>query len=188
MTVQIITILSPSAFGPKFVYYLGTKPYDMKTLLKGFVGIFTLVSLSGCANGKKLQEKAPVAFQEVYYTIHLAQGDSNAARLNLFIPTDTAEKAEVSLDSVYFRGRSAALISEGQPEGVFVGYFDLPEKNRDMVMHVDPKEEFGNSVPVLEKIPFDLKSDEAVVVYSKNGESGYYKLSGIKEKGSAQER
>ena len=55
-------------------------------------------------------------------------------------------------------------------------------------MHVDPRKEYGNKVPVLENIPFDLKADEAVVVYSKNGETGYYKLQGVKEKGSDQDK
>ena len=69
-----------------------------------------------------------------------------------------------------------------------MAYFDLPGKDEDFVMHVDLRKEYGNKVPVLENIPFDLKADEAVVVYSKNGETGYYKLQGVKEKGSDQDK
>jgi len=160
----------------------------MKAFINYFLGMFAVVSLSGCANGKKLQEEAPVAFQQAYYTIHLAQDDSNASRMNLFIPAKDVDQSQVKLDSVYFRGRSAELVKDDQQADLYVGYFEMAGRNKDFVMHRDPEKEFGNTVPVLEKIPFDLKADEAVVVYSKNGKPGYYKLTGVREKGSAQEK
>lgn len=160
----------------------------MKTFINYFLGMFAVVSLSSCANGKKLQEEAPVAFLQAYYTIHLAQDDSDAHRMNLFIPTDSSVSEEIQLDSVYFRSRKAELVNAADQPGQFVAYFEMPGRDKDFVMDIDPKKEYGNTVPVLEKIPFDLKSDEAVVVYRKNGKTEYYKLEGIKEKGSNQEK
>ena len=156
----------------------------MKTLLNYALGLFTVMSLSNCANGKKLQEEAPVALQEAYYLIHRAQDDSNATRLNLYIPAGDLGQKEVQLDSVYFRGRSAELVSNDGPVG-YVAYFEISGKDRDLVMHVDPKEEFGNKVPILEKIPFELKNDEAVVVYTHNGKKAYFKIDSITERGSS---
>ena len=160
----------------------------MKSFLKYFFGMFAVVNMSGCANGKKLHEEAPVAFRPAYYTIHLAQDDSNDSRMNFYLPTEDFLQKEVQLDSVYFRSRKAALVAEGEGSNLYVAYFDLPGKDEDFVMHVDLRKEYGNKVPVLENIPFDLKADEAVVVYSKNGETGYYKLQGVKEKGSDQDK
>lgn len=160
----------------------------MKTFINYFLGMFAVVSLSSCANGKKLQEEAPVAFQSAYYTIHLAQDDSDAYRMNLFIPTEGSVREGVQLDSVYFRSRKAELVNAGDHPGQFVAYFEMPGKDKDFVMDIDPKKEYGNTVPVLEKIPFDLRSDEAVIVYRMNGQAAYYKLEGIKERGSDQEK
>lgn len=156
----------------------------MKMLLNYALGLFTLMSLSNCANGKKLQEEAPVALQEAYYLLHRAQDESNATRLNLYIPTGDLGQNEIELDSVYFRGRSAELVSNANPAG-YVAYFEISGKDRDLVMHVDPKEEFGNKAPILEKIPFELKNDEAVVVYTHNGKKAYFKIDNITERASS---
>ena len=153
----------------------------MKTLLKYFLGIFTVISLSSCANGKKLQEEAPVALQEVYYVTHHAQDDSNDTRLNLYLPMEILGQSEIKFDSVYFRGRKAEILSSEEDKGVYVAYFVFPAKDKDLVMHVDPKEEFGNVALVLEKIPFELKNDEAVVVYTRNGDKSYFRISDISE-------
>ena len=157
----------------------------MKTLINYFLGLFAIMSLSNCANGKKLQEEAPVALQEVYYVTHRAQDDSSDRRLNLYIPVEDPEMSEVQLDSVYFRGRKADIVSSDGKKGLFVAYFEIPGKEKDMVMHAYPEKEFGNQVPLLEKIPFELKNDEAVVVYTRNGEQLYFKIQGIVERGSA---
>lgn len=160
----------------------------MKSLVSYFLGMFAVISLSSCANGKKLQEEAPVAFEPAFYTIHLAQDDSNASRLNLYIPTKGLDQQEVSLDSVYFKGRKAELIRTEQEADLYVAYFDIQGKDKDFVMHADPRKEYGNTVPVLEKIPFDLEAGEAVVVFIKNGKPGYYKLKGIEERGTDREK
>src|SRR5690606_30851600 len=148
-------------------------------------GLFTVMSLSNCANGKKLQEEAPVALQEVYYVTHRAQDDSNDRRLNLYIPVEDSELSKVRLDSVYFMGRKSDIVPSDEKNGLYVAYFEVAGKNRDIVMHADPKKEFGNQVPLLEKIPFELKNDEAVVVYTRNGEQLYFKIQGIVERASA---
>ena len=154
----------------------------MKTLLNYFLGIFTIMGLSSCANGKKLQEEAPVALQEVYYITHRAQDDSNAQRLNLYLPVGEFNQQELQLDSVYFRGRRAELLPSDEGPGIYVAYFEIPGKDRDFVMHADPKEEFGNQAPILEKMPFELKKDEAAVLYIRNGEKAYFRIRGITER------
>ena len=157
-------------------------------LINYFLGILSIMSLYSCANGKKLQEEAPVAFQPVYYTTHVAQDDSNASRINLYLPTKDMDPKVVQLDSVYFRGRKAELVKAEEPPGLYVAYFEIPGRDKNFVMHVDPRKEYGNTVPMLEKSPFELKADEAMVVFRKKGKLGYYKLKGIEERGLASEK
>jgi hypothetical protein len=53
----------------------------------------------------------------------------------------------------------------------------------DLVMRGDPADEYGNKPPSESKsnIPFDLQNDEAVVMYSVNGQESYHKISGIEK-------
>ena len=74
----------------------------MKTLINYFLGLFTVMSLSNCANGKKLQEEAPVALQEVYYVTHRAQDDSSDQRLYLYIPVEVSLRICSGLVGVRF--------------------------------------------------------------------------------------
>jgi hypothetical protein len=48
------------------------------------------------------------------------------------------------------------------------------------IMSSDPVEENKNRVPQkTEKIPFELEEDEAILVFSQNNKTKYYKLTGI---------
>jgi hypothetical protein len=52
----------------------------------------------------------------------------------------------------------------------------------DLIMSADPRDEYGNKPPgIQKKIPFDLNDDEAVLLYSINGQESYHKITGIKQ-------
>ena len=159
----------------------------MKTLLKTLPALFVLFSFSNCANGKKLQETPPAVVDQAYFTTWTGGVRTAGSGYNLFIPVKP--DAEIQLDSVYFRGRKAAIEKEASEEGLFVARFKNPseDEGRDIIMHKDPKKEYGNKPPIiLEKIPFELEPDEAVVLYSKNGKSKYFKITGIRKKESGE--
>ena len=144
-----------------------------------------LLGLTNCANGKKLQEEAPIPLQEAYYTTWTAGLKGADSGFTLFIPAE--DRPGVKLDSVYFRGRSAVLQkSEAKPD-LYLAYFKIPAKEKpgDVIMHIDPKKEYGNKPPQLpEKIPFDLEEGEAVIKYSRDGKEKYFRITGIKKKDS----
>ncbi len=158
----------------------------MKQLLQLLSAGLLMFGLTNCANGKKLQEEPPVPLQESYYTTWTGGLKGADSGFTLFIPAET--DSEVKLDSVYFRGRSAVLQkSEANPD-LYLAYFKIPseEKPRDVIMHIDPKKEYGNKPPQLpEKIPFDLEEGEAVVRYTRNGKEKYFRITGIKKKDSS---
>lgn len=158
----------------------------MKQLLHIFSAGLILLGVSSCANGKKLQEEPPVALQEAYYTTWTGGVKGADSGFSLFIPAE--EKEGIKLDSVYFRGRRAVIEKSGTSENLYVAYFKIPSeegKAPDVIMHIDPRKEYGNKPPQLpEKIPFELEEGEAVVKYSKNGKENYFRITGIKKKDS----
>jgi hypothetical protein len=146
----------------------------MKNLLPLFSLVLSVILFSSCAGNKGLQEKAPAQFQQAYTT-------TDAASVKLFIPVSAIQADRVELDSVYFRGRKAALELHPERPGVYMANFDTGKP--DIIMHEDPREEYGNKVPVApEKVPFDLDEDEAVIVFTENNTTKFYKLTGIDQR------
>ncbi|GAB2762719.1 hypothetical protein [Salinimicrobium soli] len=160
----------------------------MKKLLKIFAFLLLLLSFTYCANGRKLQEEPPIDIKQAYYSTWTGGVKGAASGITFIIPTEGDGK--VVLDSVYFRGRKAALQKEPTDSTLYIAQFKIPsrENYRDkVIMHADPKEEYGNPTPeILPDIPFELKPDEAVVRYTDNGRAKYFKIKGIKKKDSTE--
>ena len=136
--------------------------------------VFTLVLFASCGSNKDLQERAPAQFNQVYYTY-----DSNGIELN--IPVASIQDELVSLDAVYFHGMKSSLKKSEEQANIYVANFRMG--TGDMVMHEDPKEEYGNQPPQLpEESPYSIDKDEAILVFTQDGKTKYYKLTGIIEK------
>tara|TARA_R100001369_G_scaffold29172_1_gene52419 strand:- start:111269 stop:111712 length:444 start_codon:yes stop_codon:yes gene_type:complete len=136
----------------------------------------TLVTtlFASCAGNKELQEKAPVKMEKAYYT---KQGEI----ITLYIPVTTIQTKRVSLDSVYFRNKKAALITSADKPGVYMATFN--NTSQDLIMSSDPKEEYGNKMPQkAEKMDYELSDDEAILIFTQNTKVKYYILSGVKER------
>jgi hypothetical protein len=142
----------------------------MKNFLFFFSSLLVLSLVTGCGSKKKLQENAPAQFQDIYYT----QGENG---LDLHIPVVAIQDERVSLDSVYFRGMKSPLVQDNEQTNLFTANFGT---NGMSIMSSDPAEENKNRVPQkAEKMPFELEDDEAILVFSQNDKTKYYKLTGI---------
>lgn len=132
--------------------------------------IFTGLLFTNCGGTKNLQEVPPANFGQAYFI-------QKENTLTLYLPVNAIQTEIVSLDSVYFRSRKAPL---NLVEGNYIAEFRTGKQ--DMIMSSDPKDEYGNKLPVkLEKPPFDLDDDEAILVFTKDGQVQYFKLEGIEE-------
>ena len=144
----------------KYVYFL-------------FSSIIIITLFTGCAGNKDLQERAPANLQPAYAVV-------TEDGTELYIPVASIQTNLVSLDSVYYKGRKAALRKSDEREGLYVAKFN---KKGDMIMSSNPADEYGNKAPILDKkMDFDLKDDEAVLIFIQNGKTKYYKISGITQK------
>jgi hypothetical protein len=159
----------------------------MKSFYLSFSALLVIFSFSNCANGKQLQEEPPKVVQQAYYTTWTGGVKGAGSGFNLFIPV--ASDAQIQLDTVYFRGRKGVLQKEGNTSNLYVARFKDPGEKKDLVMHRDPKKEYGNEVPVrIEKIPFELAEGEAVVRYTRNGKEKFFRIKDIDKKDSEEVR
>ncbi|WP_081208085.1 hypothetical protein [Salegentibacter sediminis] len=136
--------------------------------------IVLLSVLSSCGSNKELQERAPAQFNEVYYS-------ETEDGLDLYIPVAVIQENRVQLESVYFRGMHSPLQLDAEKPNLYVASFALGKG--DKIMHEDPKEEYGNKAPQApEKSPFEIKEDEAILVFKQTDKTKYYKLTGIEQR------
>ncbi|MGJ8760148.1 MAG: hypothetical protein ACSHXA_06360 [Polaribacter sp.] len=91
------------------------------------------------------------------------------------------EKSNITFDSLYFRNK-ATKVEIKEASLIIANYTTSKSKNLDVTLHLDPKKEFKNKLPVQKKIPFELSKNEAVLSYQLNGETKYYKIKEIKER------
>ncbi|MDT0685481.1 hypothetical protein [Autumnicola psychrophila] len=133
-----------------------------------FLGFFT-----NCGSKKDLQEYAPAQFLDAYTT-------TGSTGLELHIPFTVIQENQISLDSVYFRGMKSPLLQNEEIISEYVAKFHI--KDPQMVMSGDAREEYGNKAPQrAEKSPYEIERDEAILVFSENNKTKYYKITGITE-------
>ena len=99
---------------------------------------------------------------------------------NLYIPVE--EGREIILNNVYFRGKETSLEKIQRDNYlVYIARFK-DEEQKDMILHEDPEKEFGNTPPRLFKqLPVTLEDNEAVISFTENKKTKYYKIENIRE-------
>lgn len=150
-----------------------------------FFAVLVVLALSSfqCASTKSVPN-APFTLGAVYYQDWTAGVEGGGSGYNLTIPM-LVNTDNIVLKTVYFRGSQAPLELKGN--NIFVGRFSLKVNNsKGMVLSIDPRAEFGNEVPDLQKdIPFELKENEAVVSYKVDDKLRYFKIDHIIKKEAA---
>ncbi|UOB16017.1 hypothetical protein [Abyssalbus ytuae] len=146
-------------------------------LLAGII----MVGFSGCGSSQKLVKEVPFTLGEVMIE-KWENNEDNSNSTNIFIPVEQGK--EIELDSVYFREKVVKLAKiQRDSYLVYIGKFkNAPSPKNDIIMHADPKKEYGNKPPQKnKKIPFKLEKNQAVVSFDHEGEKKYYKIDSIKQ-------
>ena len=142
-----------------------------------------LSCFSQCASTLKLQKEFPLEIGKVYYQHWVAGVKGGGSGDNLFIPI-VANKNNIILDSVYFKGKQVKL--ELKNSSLYVGRFaSKANQKQDIILSNEPYAEYGNPIPEIpKKIPFELKESECIVTYLEGNKTRYYKISNITKKES----
>ena len=99
---------------------------------------------------------------------------------NLYILLKKPLKKGITLEKIYFKNQMGRI--EITNNVSFVAHFQQESVRKDMILHNDPKKEYGNKVPIIIAPKFNLKANDAVLEYKINGTVLYYTMKAIQEK------
>ncbi len=136
--------------------------------------IFSL--FSQCASNQKMDASAPISIKNAYF--HKVFQNKIEKGFVMYFPVEA--DSSIELTYAYFKGKKIKLQQEN--EKLYIGRHQYPSKDKKLIMHSDPKEEFKNRPPIIEKIPFELKDNECVIEYTKNDKTRHFRIKDVPEK------
>ena len=130
----------------------------------GFLFVFTLIM--GCSNVYKLQKTAPIQYSRAYFQNWTSSIKIGSSGYNFHIANLTPAN-NVVIDSVFFRNVKGRLI---------------PDKGKYVCQLIkrDPISK-GHRLKTLKDFPFEISNRACVISYREDGETKYFKISGIIE-------
>jgi hypothetical protein len=148
------------------------------------ISAIIIMSFSQCSSAQ-FDKKAPVTITDAFYK-NWVGGIPGVKGVLITIKAKVPE-TDIIFDSIYFNNKMVKLKSQLQnDELILTGNFTVSSKTDHIIMHADPKEEFGNKPPnISNKIPFELQDNEAVISYFIKSKKRYYKLSNIKKENTS---
>lgn len=147
------------------------------------IGILILAfSITQCAS-VKMDNNHPFKIESATYN-HVTGGVKGSYNSTNLIINFTAKEA-VDFQKVYFQNKitNAVIEQNGDKQYIAARYKTSSNDRKDIILHADPKQEFGNTPnnPV-EKFPFELKENEAMISYAIGEKIHYVKVENIVKK------
>jgi hypothetical protein len=108
-------------------------------------------------------------------------GQPGASGIRVIINYTTTE--EVSFEKIYFQKKEGEIDEYKRKGKTFIiGRINTSKpRGNELVMDIDPKKEMNNKPPQGATIPFELKENEAMIVYTYKGKSYNFKVTDIKQ-------
>ncbi len=159
----------------------------MKNILYSY--LLMLGMLTGCSSQKKLTDEAPFKIGAGFCQEWIGGKEESGKGLLVKIPVSEIEGYKIN--AIFFRGQQAYTKVVDEDGQKFVVAELKKEGNNlpsDMILHADPKKEFGNKPSGNKnntentKFASELSDNEAVLSYIKKSTIKYVKVSGIKDK------
>lgn len=146
--------------------------------------LILLLFLSSCNSYKISKTVSSTDFtaeEQPYYEEFTGGAAGTVTGVTLYFPTSIIEGHQ--LIAVYFQGleNNRAKFTSVNKQ-MLVSRFNFPGTRDNSSL--DPKDEYGNEPPKLEKLPFELLNNEAVIAYDVDGKIKYTKLQNITQKES----
>jgi len=122
-------------------------------------------------------EKAPFKFTKKTYQEYVVPFEGKKG-ITLHFQGEMTHP-NVYFESVFFRDKEIKLspLFSGNNFEFTADYSIAYEEKDDRQMINTARGEYGNKPPVKSENPFDLKDDEAVILYNVKGKQSYYKIS-----------
>ena len=150
----------------------------MKTIK--FLSILViLLGFSQCG-GSILVKKSTLKVEKAFYNKWFGgQPGVRGTKVEIHLK----DASEVIFVALYFQGkRTKVEVSKIEKFTRIIAHFStLKRKNRNLILDADITKELENTLPSLEEFPFQLKENEAILSYKKEGKTLYFKIENIKK-------
>lgn len=144
------------------------------------IGIYVLmiIGLMSCKS-LKFEKNPPFQITGATYN-NWVGGQEGVSGMKVIIGYTSSEN--VTFKKIFFYNKEAATeIQEKDGKKYLVGFFDTStRKDRDVIMDRDPKKEMKNKLPEKKRL-FELKENEAVIVYMDGETKKYVRVENIKQ-------
>lgn len=138
------------------------------------IGGLFLIALFSCAASKSNDMKLHLTeIKEVYFQKWIAGIEGGGSGINFHVILEKPLDNDIALVSVQFRSQKAFFVKTSETE--FVA--KMQSGQEDLIMDENPEKEYGNQSALM-----NLKQNEAVLKFQKNGETFTKKIENVKEK------
>jgi hypothetical protein len=136
-------------------------------------------AFKACKVNSEVSNQAPFTFNKKTYQEYTVPYEGKKG-ITLHFQGELIQP-NVYFESVFFRDKEIKLspLFSGNNFEFTADYFIGYEEKEDRQMINTPYGEYGNKPPVKSDNPFDLKDDEAVILYNVKGKQSYYKISDL---------
>ncbi|WP_299668295.1 hypothetical protein [uncultured Polaribacter sp.] len=137
-----------------------------------------LIGFSQCGSNKFVKNP-PFKVAKAFYNNWVGgQPGVSGTKLELHL----TNASEINFDSLYFQNKKTKVeLTDLSDKLQVIGHFSTSKRaDRDLILDIDPKKEFNNTPPMIEKFPFELKENEAILSYKKGEKTRYFKIENIK--------
>lgn len=146
-----------------------------------YLSILAIIfSFTQCGS-MKLQKNPPFKIEKSSYN-NWTGGQSGVSGTKVEIVL--TENSNIVFDSLFFKNKSTKVeIKTDSDKTLLIGHFNTSNRQkRDLVLDIDATKEIKNTIPEVNKFPFDLKDNEAILSYKDGDKIKYYKIINV-EKG-----
>ena len=147
----------------------------MKTVIRIISILIIALSVTFCATKQEFQSEFPQEIIAAYYQTNKEDG-----KTYFFIDLKEQLNSKLQLEEVHFNDKTAVF--ESISKNTFRAQFNNKSKNTDLILDGNASKEYGNKAPSVKKSKFVLKSNEAVVQYSKKNQKYYFKIINVNER------
>ncbi len=144
------------------------------------IALIVLVScsLTFCAMRQEPKTDFPQEIEIVFY--QKEKVEKRRGGIYLYVEFKKPLLKSIALNRIYFRNQEGA-VKEITPKQ-FRAYFTASHIGEDFIMDRDPVKEYGNKAPTISNAKFDMQYNEAVLEYTKDRKTYFFKMTDIIEK------
>ncbi len=150
----------------------------MKTL---FPILITLIISTNCKSSK-LDAKIPFQIKKATYQYWTGgQPGVHGIKIELLIAN---LNEDITLQDVYFKNNKEKLYlrTTNQGNSLFTANFNTSiDQSTIMILHNDPKKEYGNALPNKINFPKNIEENQCVISYLQNNKEFFYTVNLTKE-------